>query len=232
MYIIEPLSHSVIHSQPWQQCSMWCTAAHCHCICMHAGAHSSACAGSFDEDEQRAMMESLRNASKNTMFDKWLSATIGAPSNPAHSPPRSPVLAPDGDPSPLGEIAPYLQSPLMTGSSQTATLAAGTFRPGWEVRPLPQSAPSGSCWYYCCWTYPFDAQVADCMCTSAYVPAHACMGVRLQLLCGFSEIAEACFRNPCSSFAVLCSVAKPAFVLHQGLQICDSHACVCRTSSA
>ena len=84
------------------------------------------------------MMESLRNASKNTMFDKWLSAAAVAPGSAIHAPPRSPAPAADGDASPLGDIAAYLQPP-SAGILTSSLPASGTFRPGWEVR-----APAGS----------------------------------------------------------------------------------------
>ena len=33
-------------------------------------------AGSFTPDEQRGMMDSLRSATRHTMFDQWLDATL------------------------------------------------------------------------------------------------------------------------------------------------------------
>ena len=96
--------------------------------------------GAFNEDEQRGMMESLRNASKNTMFDQWLSATCVAPTSGPQSPPHSPAPAAEGVACQLGDIAAYLQTPAPapTTSSQAASAAAGTFRPGWEVSaPAP-----------------------------------------------------------------------------------------------
>ena len=40
-------------------------------------------AGSFTPDEQRGMMDSLRSATRHTMFDQWLDATLRPMPDPA-----------------------------------------------------------------------------------------------------------------------------------------------------
>lgn len=142
------MRHAIQRRHEGNVYAVWDVPMHA-AVCSTLASISSAplSAGSFDEDEQRGMMESLRNASKNTMFDKWLSAISMAPAAaPTRSPPRSPTPAQeDASKSPLDDLAAYLQpSPPMgvQSSSQAVTGASGTFRPGWEVRWLSIDTPA------------------------------------------------------------------------------------------
>ena len=101
---------------------------------------------SFTEGEQRAMMESLRSATRNTGFERWLDATLRPrdSSDTAGESPKAAVTDPKavadgagsqqgsahGSDAALAEVAEYL-----AGSKQRPGGGGGNalvFRPGWE----------------------------------------------------------------------------------------------------
>ena len=83
-------------------------------------------------------MESLRNASRNTMFERWLESAMAQPGSAPKAPAAAAGLAPahSGSESEEGhrlqddgqELAPFLPTRETSGSKD-----ATTFRPGWEV---------------------------------------------------------------------------------------------------
>jgi hypothetical protein len=117
--------------------------------------------GSFTEVEQRAMMDSLRSATRNTGFERWLDAAIppsrgsgglitAAEAAAAQENPAGTLPAPGGpgeDPARhrqqqgrgggagasggLADVAAYLAGGTAP-DGQAAGGAAGVFRPGWE----------------------------------------------------------------------------------------------------
>jgi hypothetical protein len=64
------------------------------------------------EDEQNTMMDSLRQATRNTMFDKWLSAWWkDTPTSNPHSPPlitKDQIVPPSGTTQSLQMVVDYL----------------------------------------------------------------------------------------------------------------------------
>lgn len=113
---------------------------------------------SFTEQEQRAMMESLRSATRNTGFERWLDATIrprgssGSADAPAAAAPPSDAAGAaaeatgnatgscHGGDAALAEVAQYLAGPAAlpgqdaasSGSGSGRSNHLGVFRPGWE----------------------------------------------------------------------------------------------------
>jgi len=115
--------------------------------------------GSCTADEQAAMMASLRSATRNTGFERWLGATLppppgaaaGAPGGgPAGAPAAAAAAAPAAAPPHLAldDVADYLRggggggagasldagsgSGVGGGGGGAAGAEAGVFRPGWE----------------------------------------------------------------------------------------------------
>ncbi|GMH35139.1 hypothetical protein BSKO_03007 [Bryopsis sp. KO-2023] len=87
-------------------------------------------------EEEDQMMESLRVASKNTMFDRWLDA-IGGPAGQRAQASQVEPCSSDADVhAPLVEVAQYLRSrglEMATSLEQSGTVAeTSNFRPGWE----------------------------------------------------------------------------------------------------
>lgn len=117
-------------------------------------------AGSFTEEEQAAMMTSLRSATRNTGFERWLGATLMPPPGAASSAQAdagagacccADEQAAAGAPEPLGapaagasrqhraldDVAEYLGGVSGGGVAGAAVGSpaggtAGVFRPGWE----------------------------------------------------------------------------------------------------
>eukprot|EP00891_Asterochloris_glomerata_P008539 jgi/Astpho2/8539/Aster-05573 len=98
--------------------------------------------GSFTPDEQRGMMDSLRSATRHTMFDQWLDATLRPMPDSAAATvqeqlqPSGASGSPAATPAALDDVAAYL-----TDSGAAARQDAGgdqerssspVFRPGWE----------------------------------------------------------------------------------------------------
>ena len=96
------------------------------------------------------MMDSLRNASRNTMFERWLESAMQPPASsqaqgqaqaadeqaaaaqPAHAPQqpvRGAVSAAEQEQQELADFLPARDEP----SSSSKDASNPTFRPGWEV---------------------------------------------------------------------------------------------------